>query len=71
MGEAWTDSRSQEYNLTGGVIEMNDGDMKKSNGVVYGAAKLVLKDGEITIDLANNPWRVASIRDNKGTPGEN
>jgi hypothetical protein len=24
MGEAWTDSRSQEYNLTGGLLEMND-----------------------------------------------
>ena len=71
MGEAWTDSRSQEYNLSGGIIEMNDTDMKKSSGVVYGAAELVMKDGELSINLANNPWKVASIRDNKGTPGEN
>jgi hypothetical protein len=71
MGEAWTDSRSQQYNLSGGILDMNDTEMKKSSGVVYGAAKLVMKDGEMTIDLANNPWRVASIRDNKGTPGEN
>ena len=71
MGEAWTDSRSQEYNLSGGIIEMNDTEMKKSSGVVYGAAELVMKDGELSINLANNPWKVASIRDNKGTPGEN
>ena len=71
MGEAWTDSRSQEYNLSGGIIEMNDTDMKKSSGVVYGAAELVMKDGDLSINLANNPWKVASIRDNKGTPGEN
>ena len=45
--------------------------MKKSSGVVYGAAKLVMKDGELTIDVANDPWRVASMRDNKGAPGEN
>ncbi len=71
MGEAWADSRSEAYDLSGGIIEMNDKEMKKSSGVVYGAAKLVMKDGEPTIDVANDPWKVASIRDNKGTPGEN
>lgn len=70
-GEAWTDSRSQQYDLSGGIFEMNDTDMKKSSGVVYGAAELVMKDGELSINLANNPWKVASIRDNKGTPGKN
>jgi hypothetical protein len=71
MAEAWTDARSQQYNLTGGILQMDDTDMKKSSGVIYGAAKLVMKDGELTIDLANDPWKIASIRDNKGTPGEN
>ncbi len=71
MAEAWSDSRSEAYDLSGGIIEMNDKEMKKSSGVVYGAAKLVMKDGEPTIDVANDPWKVASIRDNKGTPGEN
>ena len=68
MAEAWADSRSEEYDLSGGIIEMDDKEMKKSSGVVYGAAKLVMKDGEPTIDVANDPWKVASIRDNKGTP---
>ncbi|MGB9245999.1 MAG: hypothetical protein WCC03_21825 [Candidatus Acidiferrales bacterium] len=67
MAEAWGDSRSQEYNLSGGILEMDDSEMKKSSGVVYGAAKLAMKDGEMSIDLANNPWKVASMRDNKGT----
>jgi hypothetical protein len=71
LAEAWTDSRSQQYNLTGGILQMDDTDMKKSSGVIYGAAKLVMKDGELTIDVANDPWKVASIRDNKGTSGEN
>src|SRR5580700_1889481 len=66
MGEAWTDSRSQQYDLSGGIFEMNDTEMKKSSGVVYGAAELVMKDGELSINLANNPWKFASIRDNKG-----
>lgn len=68
MAEAWADSRSEAYDLSGGIIEMDDKEMKKSSGVVYGAAKLVMKDGEPTIDVANDPWKVASIRDNKGTP---
>lgn len=71
IGEAWTDSRSQQYNLTGGILEMNDNDMKKSTGVVYAAAELVMKDGELSINLAGDPWKLASIRDNKGNPGEN
>jgi hypothetical protein len=71
MGEAWTSSQSQDYNLTGGVLEMNDTEMKKSSGVIYGAAELAMKDGELSINLANNPWKVASIRDNKGTLGLN
>lgn len=71
MAEEWTDSRSLQYDLSGGELQMNDSDMKKSTGVVYGAAELVMKDGEMSINLANNPWRVASIRDNKGTPGVN
>jgi hypothetical protein len=71
LAEAWTDARSQQYNLTGGILQLDDTDMKKSNGIIYGAANLVMKDGELTINVANDPWRVASIRDNKGTPGEN
>ena len=40
--------------------------------MIYPAAQLVIdKDGELSIDLANNPWKVASIIDNKGTPGVN
>ena len=70
--EAWTDSRSMDYNLTGGILDMHDNDMKQSSGVVYGAAQLVIdKAGEPQIELANNPWKVASIRDHKGNPGEN
>jgi hypothetical protein len=68
MGEAWADSRSEQYDLSGGTLEMDDKEMKKSSGVVYGAAQLVMKDGEPTIEVANDPWKVASIRDNKGTP---
>ncbi len=71
FGEAWSDSRSQDYNLTGGEMELNDGDMKKSTGVLYPAAKLVMKDNELTIDLLQNPWKLGNFIDYKGAPGEN
>jgi hypothetical protein len=71
FGEAWSDSRSEEYNLTGGEMDLNDSDMKKSTGVLYAAAKLVMKDNELTIDLLQNPWRLGGFIDYKGAPGEN
>ena len=71
LGEAWTSSRSQDYNLTGGILQLNDSEMKKSSGVIYGAAKLLMKDGELSIELANDPWDLASIRTNKRNSGEN
>jgi hypothetical protein len=71
FGEAWSDSRSQDYNLTGGEMDLNDSDMKKSTGVLYPAAKLMMKDNELTIDLLQNPWRLGNFIDYKGAPGEN
>jgi hypothetical protein len=72
FGEAWTDSRSQSFDLTGGEIDLNDTDRKKSTGVIYPAAQLIIdKEGQLQIELANNPWKLVDISDHKGTPGEN
>jgi hypothetical protein len=71
FGEAWSDSRSEEYNLTGGEMDLVDADMKKSTGVLYPAAKLLMKDDELTFDLLQNPWRLGDFIDYKGAPGEN
>ncbi len=71
FGEAWSDSRSSDYNLTGGELDLIDADMKKSTGVLYPAARLLMKDNELTIDLLQNPWRLSNFFDYKGAPGEN
>src|SRR5271170_4852774 len=72
FAEAWTDSQSQSFNLTAGIIEINDQDKSKSTGVLYPAAQLVLdKQGELQWDLTQNPWRLVDILDWKGTPGVN
>ena len=72
MAEAWTDSSSMSFNLTAGVLELNDQDKSKSTGTLYPAAQLILdKQGELQLDLLQNPWRLSDLIDWKGTPGVN
>ena len=72
FGEAFTDSQSQAYNLTAGEIDLNDQDKSKSAGVLYPAAQLTIdKDGQLSMELRQNPWRLGDIIDWKGTSGEN
>ena len=72
MAEAWTDSNSMSFDLTAGVLELNDQDKSKSTGALYPAAQLVLdKEGELQIDLLQNAWRLSSLLDWKGTAGLN
>ena len=52
FGEAFFDTQSQSFNLTAGMIEINDQDKSKSTGVLYPAAQLVLdSQGELQWDL--------------------
>jgi hypothetical protein len=72
FAEAYTDSQSQSFNLTAGVIEINDSDKSKSTGVLYPATQLILdKEGQLQLDLAQNPWRLSDVIDWKGTAGVN
>jgi hypothetical protein len=72
FAEAWADSQSMSFDLTAGMLEINDQDKSKSTGVLYPAAQLVLdKQGELQLDLNQNPWRLVDILDWKGTPGVN
>jgi hypothetical protein len=64
LGESRNMTRSKDYDLTTGEIEINDQDMKKSTGVMYPMAKIGLnKNGQIQFDLYQNPWQLASITD--------
>lgn len=72
FGEAWTDSQSQSFDLTAGILELNDQDKSKSTGVLYPAAQLVIdKQGELQWDLTQNAWKLQDIIDWKGTAGVN
>jgi hypothetical protein len=62
FGESYYSTRSVDYNLTGGELDLNDQDRSKSTGVLYPAAKLRLdKNNELSLDLNGNPWQLVNI----------
>jgi hypothetical protein len=68
FGEAYAQSQSMSFDLTAGQLELNDQDKSKSGGVLYPAAQVVInKDGELQLDLNQNPWRLSNLIDWKGT----
>jgi len=72
FGEAFFDSQSQAFNLTAGELEIDNTDKKKSTGRLYPEAQLALdKEGQLKIELTQNPWKLVDLIDWKGTPGEN
>jgi hypothetical protein len=72
FGEAFFDTQSQSFNLTAGVLEINDQDKSKSTGVLYPAAELVLSNtGQLQWDLTQNPWKLVDVLDWAGTAGVN
>jgi hypothetical protein len=72
FAEAWTDSESMSFDLTAGILDLNDQDKSKSTGQLFPLAQLVIdKEGKPQWDLNQNPWRLSDIIDWKGTPGVN
>jgi hypothetical protein len=72
FGEVYWDTQTTAYNLSGGEIELNDQDKSKSTGVLYPLAQLAIdKEGQLQIELNQNPWKLVDVLDWKGTPGVN
>src|SRR5277367_3447193 len=72
FGEAFFDTQSQSYNLTAGVLEINDQDKSKSVGTLYPEAQLIIdKQAQLQLDLNQNPWKLVDVIDWKGTAGVN
>lgn len=60
--EAYNNTRSQAYSLTAGQINFDAQDKDKSEGVLYPASQYVInKDGDLEIQLLQNPWRLTNI----------
>ncbi len=72
FGEAFFDTQSQSFNLTAGIIDLNDQDKSKSTGSVYPAAQLIMdKEGKLQLDLTQNAWKLVDVLDWAGTSGVN
>jgi hypothetical protein len=72
FGEVYWDTRSTDYNLTAGELDLNDADKTKSTGVFYPAAEIAMdKQGELQMNLIGFPWKFIDILDWKGTAGVN
>jgi hypothetical protein len=72
FGEAFFDTQSQSFNLTAGVFDLNTQDKSKSTGQLFPQAQLILdKEGQLQLDLSQNPWRLSDVLDWAGTAGVN
>ena len=64
FAEAYNNGPSTAYDLTAGEFDLNDSDNKKSAGVLYPAAQLIInKQGQLQFELRQNPWKLVNIID--------
>ena len=62
FGEAWSDSRSSDYNLSGMEIILSP-DKKKNSGTLLPACQFKIdKDNQLEIEAFQNPWSLINIQ---------
>ena len=62
FGEAWSDSRSSDYNLSGMEIILA-ADEKKNSGTLLPACQFKIdKDNQLQIEAFQNPWSLVNIQ---------
>lgn len=61
FGEAWSDSRSMDYSLSGVEIIMYP-DKKKNTGTLLPAVQLKMnKENHLELETLQNPWKLVNI----------
>jgi hypothetical protein len=62
FGEAWSDSRSMDYNLSGAEIILSP-DKKKNSGMLAPACKFKIdNDNALQLELLQNEWKLVEVR---------
>jgi hypothetical protein len=62
FGEAWSDSRSMDYSLSGVEVILN-ADEKKNSGSLAPLCQLKLnKEGHLELELYQNMWKLVDVR---------
>lgn len=61
FGEAWSDSRSMDYSLSGVEVVIYP-DKKKNSGTLLPAVKLKMnKQNQLELETYQNPWKLVNI----------
>jgi hypothetical protein len=61
FGEAWSDSRSMDYSLSGVEIVLS-ADKKHNTGTLLPAVKLKMnKENQLELETFQNPWKLVNI----------
>jgi hypothetical protein len=62
FGEAWSDSRSMDYSLSGVEIILSP-DKKKNTGSLAPACQLKIdKEGQLQLELLQNMWKLVDVQ---------
>lgn len=62
FGEAWSSSRSMDYNLSGMEIILSS-DKKKNSGTLLPAVQFKIdKERHLELELLQNPWKLVNIQ---------
>jgi hypothetical protein len=63
FGEAWGDSRSMDYSLSGAEITLS-ADKKKNSGILAPACKFKIdKDNHLQLELLQNEWKLVNVQE--------
>ena len=63
IGEAWYDTRSRDYNLSGGEIILSP-DKDKNSGILLPACRFKIdKENELKLELFQNEWKLVNVRE--------
>jgi hypothetical protein len=64
FGEAWTDSRSQDFNLSALELDLDADSKNKSKGQLLPLCQFkITPDKEVHVELYQNPWRLTDVLD--------
>jgi len=62
FGEAWSDSRSMDYSISGVEIIISP-DKKKNTGTLMPLVKLKMnKENQLELETYQNPWKLVDVR---------
>jgi len=62
FGEAWSDTRSSDYNLSAAEIILSPNEKKNSGSLLPACKFKINKKKELEIELLQNPWKLVNVR---------